>query len=157
RTFSVLLTDLSSATQQTRVVPVVTAVACFPSLSHPLMPLAFLPAATEPLPCRLSTQQLVNLLKLPTSMGEARRVILDRLGSRYQQRFATVWEFVPFAGEQGLDLDFTMPPQRPEEMKVSAIPASPFPSARRHGSHNSKPIAANRLVHFLERRWEMHS
>jgi hypothetical protein len=65
-------------------------------------------------PCRLTTQQLVELLKLPTCTGEVRRLVLDQLGNRYRRTFADVWEFVGFAQEQRLDLDFTTPPQRPE-------------------------------------------
>jgi tRNA A-37 threonylcarbamoyl transferase component Bud32 len=81
---------------------------------HPLGGLALLTPAAEPLACRLSTQQLVDLLKLPTCIGAARRVLLDQLGNRYQRAFADMWEFVRFAKEQKLDLDFTTPPQRPE-------------------------------------------
>ena len=46
-------------------------------------------------------------------VGEARRVVLDHLGNRYHRTFADVWEFVRFAKEQNLDLDFTSPPRRP--------------------------------------------
>jgi tRNA A-37 threonylcarbamoyl transferase component Bud32 len=78
-------------------------------------PLASLPplAAVEPLPCRLSTQDLVELLKMPTCFGPARQVVLKHLGKRYGRRFATHWEFVRFAQEQRLSLDLTSPPQRP--------------------------------------------
>ena len=69
----------------------------------------------EPPPCRLSTQQLVELLKTPPCIGEARRVVLDQLGNRYKRRFADAWQFVRFAKEQHLDLDFTTAPQRPEQ------------------------------------------
>ena len=81
-----------------------------PRLGNAVM---LMPAA-EPLPCRLSTQQLVELLKMPTCIGEARRVILDQLGNRYRRPFADVWEFVRFAEEQQLGLDLTSPPQKPE-------------------------------------------
>ena len=79
----------------------------------PLHVLAVLPAAGEPVRCRLSTQDLVELLKMPTCWGEARRVVLKHLGSRYGRTFANHWEFVHFARERGLDLDFTTPPRRP--------------------------------------------
>jgi len=69
---------------------------------------------SEPFPCRLTTQDLVNLLKMPTCIGAARRVVLDHLGSRYGRRFANHWAFVRFAREQNLDLDFNTPPRRPE-------------------------------------------
>jgi hypothetical protein len=79
-------------------------------------PLAALPAlavASEPLPCRLSTQDLVDLLKMPTCFGEARKVVLKHIGNRYRREFANSWDFVHFAQEQHLDLDFTSPPKRP--------------------------------------------
>jgi hypothetical protein len=38
---------------------------------------------------------------MPACVGPVRRVILDQLGNRYGQ-------------EQGLNLDFTTPPQRPD-------------------------------------------
>jgi hypothetical protein len=81
----------------------------------PLPALATLPAAGEPLPCRLSTPELVELLKYPTCFGEARKVVLKHLGNRYGRRFANHWEFVRFAQERRLGLDFTTPPQRPKE------------------------------------------
>jgi hypothetical protein len=76
--------------------------------------LPLLPAAAEPFPCRLSTQELVDLLKMPTCVREVRRFLLDQLGNRYGRRFETQWDFVRYAGQQGLNLDFTTPPQRPE-------------------------------------------
>jgi tRNA A-37 threonylcarbamoyl transferase component Bud32 len=76
--------------------------------------LCALPAAGEPLPCRLSTQDLVELLKYPTCVGDVRKVVLTHLGNRYGRHFADHWQFVRFARETGLDLDFTTPPKRPE-------------------------------------------
>jgi tRNA A-37 threonylcarbamoyl transferase component Bud32 len=72
------------------------------------------PAISEPLPCRFTTQDLVELLKMPTCVAEVRRVILDQLGNRYGRRFETHRDFVRYAQEQRLDLDFTTPPQRPD-------------------------------------------
>src|SRR5262249_28323738 len=60
-----------------------------------------------------STPQLVELLKHPLCVGEARRVVLDQLGRRYSRRFADQWEFVRFAEKQKLGLDFTSRVQRP--------------------------------------------
>ena len=51
---------------------------------------------------------------MPTCFGAARRVVLDHLGNRYGRRFVNHWAFVRFAREQGLGLDFTTPPKRPE-------------------------------------------
>jgi hypothetical protein len=67
----------------------------------------------EPLPCRLSTEELVNLLKQPTCLGQARRVILDYLEYRYHRTFRDHWEFVEYAREQLPDLDLIAPPKRP--------------------------------------------
>jgi tRNA A-37 threonylcarbamoyl transferase component Bud32 len=84
------------------------------SANGPLLRLPLLPAAGEPLPCRLGTQDLVELLKMPTCIGEVRRIILGQLGHRYGRRFETHWDFVRYAHEQGLNLDFTTPPKRPD-------------------------------------------
>jgi len=73
--------------------------------------------------CRLSTPQLVELLKMPTCFGDARRVILDHLERRYDRRFNTVWSFVRFAEEQELGVDFTTPPVRPDPAKMK--PSAP--------------------------------
>ena len=53
--------------------------------------------AAEPWPSRLTSQQLVDLLKLPTCLGNARRVVLDQLGNVHSRRFADHWEFVRYA------------------------------------------------------------
>ncbi len=81
--------------------------------SGPLSCLADLSAACEPLPCRFATEQLVELLKMPTCVGKVRRLLLDRLGERYHRRFDSQWDFVLYAREHGLDLDFKSPPRRP--------------------------------------------
>ncbi len=109
--FSMVLTGFSPAVQQQRSMAA-TAVA----IGQPLPLLAFLQSATQSLPCRLSTQRLVELLKMPTCIGEGRRVVLDHLGNRYQRRFADQWKFVRYATEERLGLDFTSPPQRPETL-----------------------------------------
>src|SRR5262249_40496885 len=44
--------------------------------SQPLSALSALPGVSQPLPCRLSTQDLVELLKMPTCFGKARQVVL---------------------------------------------------------------------------------
>jgi hypothetical protein len=80
---------------------------------HPVVTLASLVPALEPLPCCLSTSELVELLKQPTCIGAARRIILGQLGNRYRRPFADHWQFVRFAQEQHLGLDFTGPPKRP--------------------------------------------
>jgi hypothetical protein len=69
---------------------------------------------STPLPCRLTTQELVELLKMPTCLGKARRVVLDHLGNIHGRRFTNHWEFVRHAREKGLQLDLTSPPHRPD-------------------------------------------
>jgi hypothetical protein len=91
-----------------------SAVALRSGTGYPLTALTLIIPAAEPAPCRLSTQQLVELLKMPSCFGEARRIVLGQLGNRYRHSFRDPWEFVRFAREQHLDLDFTTPPQRPE-------------------------------------------
>jgi hypothetical protein len=78
----------------------------------PLAGLAGLAPALEPRPCRLSTPDLVGLLERPVCIGSARRVVLDQLENRYHRPFADPWEFVHFAQEQGLGLNFDTPSQR---------------------------------------------
>ncbi len=56
---------------------------------------------------------LVELLKQPLCVGPARCAVLDQLEHRYQRPFADQWEFVRFAEEQKLGLDFSRRPQRP--------------------------------------------
>jgi hypothetical protein len=80
---------------------------------RPLPGLAPLGVVADRPPGRLSTQQLVELLKMPPFVGVARRVVLDHLGNRYHQNFGDVWEFERFAREQNLDLDFAGAPHRP--------------------------------------------
>jgi hypothetical protein len=38
--------------------------------------------ASEPIPCRPAAQDLVDLLKMPTCFGAARKVVLQRIGNR---------------------------------------------------------------------------
>jgi hypothetical protein len=80
---------------------------------HPIATPARLRPALQPAPCRFPAQHLVELLKYPTCVGRARRVILDQLENRYRQKFADHWDFVRFARKQKLGLDFTTPPKRP--------------------------------------------
>jgi hypothetical protein len=62
------------------------------------------------------------MLKMPICGPVGRRVLLDQLGNRYRRAFADVWEFVRFATEQNLGLDFTTPPKRREERMAVAKP-----------------------------------
>jgi hypothetical protein len=104
---------LQDASQSLLPVRAAAATPITQAAAGPPSSLSALPTGSEPLPCRLSTQDLVELLKMPTCYGRARKVVLKHLGNRYGRRFATHWEFVRFARAQGLNLDFTTPPQRP--------------------------------------------
>jgi serine/threonine protein kinase len=58
----------------------------------------------------LPPQTLVDLLKHPFCIGEARRLVLDRLARHYHRPFADQWDFVGYVQQQKLGLDLTMPP-----------------------------------------------
>jgi len=75
--------------------------------------ITIMPAAA-PFPCRATTQELVELLKMPTCVGPVQRVVLDHLGNRFDHSFRDPWEFVTFANDRGLELDWLSPPQRLE-------------------------------------------
>ncbi len=77
----------------------------------------------EPWPCRLTTQELVNLLKMPTCYGKARRDVLNQLGNIHGRHFANHWEFVRFAHENHLSLNLTTPPRRPDPAALGALEA----------------------------------
>jgi hypothetical protein len=112
-----LWTELAAvdSAEQVRRLSALTAALGTAADAHGLLPsLSVLRPELEPPRCRLSDQQLVELLKMPTCVGEARRIVLDQLSNRYRHTFADVWEFVAFAKERRFDLDFTAPPQRPE-------------------------------------------
>jgi len=94
-----------------RCAAVVTATAGTAAASNALASLTPLHEALQPLPCRLSTQQLIDLLKHPLCVGQSRRIVLDQLENRYASKFADHWNFVRFAREQNLNLDFTTPPR----------------------------------------------
>jgi hypothetical protein len=87
---------------------------------QPLLAPPALALAQATLPCRLSTQQLTDLLKQPFCVGEARRVVLEQLERRFRRTFVDHWEFVRFAQQQNLGLDFTTPPRRPQALLPEA-------------------------------------
>jgi serine/threonine protein kinase/tRNA 2-selenouridine synthase SelU len=55
---------------------------------------------------------LVELLKHPFCVGDARRLVLDALARHYRRPFADQWDFVDYAQQQKLGLDLTRPPAR---------------------------------------------
>jgi hypothetical protein len=64
-------------------------------------------------PGGLSDQELVELLKEPLCVGAARRAVLDQLGRRHKRTFTDLWDFLRFAEENKLGLNFARTPQRP--------------------------------------------
>jgi hypothetical protein len=94
---------------------VVTARAIGEALSPPtrLSGLATLLRAVRLPPSRFSTQELVDLLKMPTCVGPARDVVLRLLGQRYNRHFADQWAFVDYAHAHLPNIDLTSPPKRP--------------------------------------------
>jgi hypothetical protein len=112
QSLSHVLAEVGPASQQERAEGVATIVgeAASTGIRLSLLPMASLP--TRPLPCRLSTPALVNLLKHPCCVGDGRRLVLDALATRYGLQFTELWDFVHFAEDQKLGLDFTSPPKR---------------------------------------------
>jgi serine/threonine protein kinase len=96
-----------------RAVALTGAIGTLAGTGQHLASLAFLGPAVEPLPCVLSPQQLVDLLKMPTCLGSARRVVLDYLGYGCRRWFRDQWEFVEYARDHLPEIDLTSPPKRP--------------------------------------------
>jgi hypothetical protein len=69
----------------------------------------------NPQPRPLPAQDLVELLKHPLCVGEARRAVLDALEDTEQCTFADVWEFVAYAQKHQSQLDLLTPPMRPQQ------------------------------------------
>jgi serine/threonine protein kinase len=88
----------------------VSTATCIIATQQPLSLTAKL--ALEKFPNPLPPQFLVNLLKQPTCISDARRVVLDVLQMHYHRPFVDQWDFVRFAQEQNLGLDLTSPPKR---------------------------------------------
>ena len=66
------------------------------------------------LPGPVPPQTLVELLKHPFCVGEARRAVLDALEFIYSRKFKDQWEFVEYAQKHQPQLDLLSPPKRPE-------------------------------------------
>jgi hypothetical protein len=95
-----------------RASAVAALVGCLAQTRQPVPALAAVGWTLTPPTCRLTTPQLVELLKQPTCTGPSRRAVLDQLEVRYRRPFADHWAFVRFARQKKLDLDFLSPPRR---------------------------------------------
>jgi hypothetical protein len=70
--------------------------------------------AVATLTARLTDHGLVDLLKHPTCVGEARRLVLGEFSKRMKRDFADVWELADWLREHRPDVDLVSPPRRPE-------------------------------------------
>ncbi len=85
------------------------------STPHNILPsLGLLHPHFQPQPRPLPPQTLVELLKHPFCVGEARRAVLDALEFTYKRPFKDQWEFVEYAQKHQPQLDLLTPPKRPE-------------------------------------------
>jgi hypothetical protein len=107
-----LLVRVDSPTFLQRSAALLAALGHLGSEDHFVAILPSLAVLMRPLPYRFSSQELVELLKQPTCVGLARRIILDQLENRYGRRFRDHWEFVHFAHKHLPELDLTSPPRR---------------------------------------------
>jgi hypothetical protein len=107
-----VLTRITPEQRRRRIQSVTGLVALAPPTWSLLAPAAA-HSALDPVPEPLPAQLLVDLLKQPLCVGEPRRQVLEQLGRHYRRQFANQWDFVRFATEHNLGLDFTSPPQRP--------------------------------------------
>ncbi len=61
-------------------------------------------------------------MKMPSCQGDVQRLVLEQLGRRClhdPNKFRNIWDFVHFANEKKLELDFTSPPEGREAGMVS--------------------------------------
>ena len=109
--FSATLLGMETPERKRRLAALAGSATVEAPAGNPLIGIASLLPAIEPLPCRLDTPTLVELLKHPLCVGELRRVVLDQLEICYRRKFMDVWDFVEFARLKHPDLDFSRPPK----------------------------------------------
>lgn len=68
--------------------------------------------AAEPFPARFSEEFMAESLRRPIGVGPRRRAILDVLGMKHRRRLRDQWDYVRFAQERKMKLDFTAGPKR---------------------------------------------
>ncbi len=108
---SSVLSRQSSTTRRERYTNATATIATLGGPGLPFAALAWAQLAPEPAPPPLSPRTLVDILKQPFCVGEARRLVLEQLTRHYHRPFADQWEFVDYAHQHKLDLDLTTPPQ----------------------------------------------
>jgi len=113
RTFSAVVRGHTSETRRRGAMATARAAGAFASRNGaPGLPL--LHAHFYPQPRPLPPQALVDLLKHPFCVDQARRAVLDALGTTYDRKFADHWEFVRYAQDGGLPLDLLKAPELPQ-------------------------------------------
>jgi serine/threonine protein kinase/flagellar motility protein MotE (MotC chaperone) len=110
---SAVLTRESAMTTHNRPQGVTTLVAVLGSPGLSFTALGSAKSIIEPSPPPLSAQTLVDVLKHPFCVGEARRLVLEQLSRHYYRPFTDQWEFVQYVTDNQLPLDLTTPPVRP--------------------------------------------
>jgi hypothetical protein len=114
RAMSAALNGCESSERTRRAAAVASTVGLFAGSGWPVPSLALLTPSAEPLPCRLTTQEMVDFLKQPTCVDPARRAVLDYLGYQCRRPFRDPWEFVDYARVHLPDIDLAAPPKRPD-------------------------------------------
>ena len=112
---SAVVANEASSTRRQRLMRLTAAVAMLAGPRPPFATLAWTQPVLDP-PPSLPPQMLVDILKNPFCVGEARRLVLEQLTRHYNRPFADQWEFVDYVHTHKLDLDLTTPPERPKWM-----------------------------------------
>jgi hypothetical protein len=90
----------------------ILAVGSFTATPNILPSLPLLHPTFHPQPRPLPSETLVELLKHPFCIGEARRAVLDALEFTYKRKFANQWEFAEYAQKHQSQLDLLTRPKR---------------------------------------------
>jgi serine/threonine protein kinase len=108
-----VLTREEAITTRQHLINVAATVAGLVNPGSPFPAIAWAQPALERMPPPLPVQMLVDILKNPFCVGEARKLVLEQLTRHYNRPFADQWEFVDYVHAHKLDLDLNTPPERP--------------------------------------------
>jgi hypothetical protein len=117
RGLSTVFSGEPSTTPRERYTSAAATVATLGGPGLPFAALAWAQLTPQPLPPR-PAQTLVDMLKQPCCVGEARRRVLEQLARHYHRPFADQWEFVDHVHQHKLDLDLTTPPEQPRLVTI---------------------------------------
>lgn len=118
RGLSVVLSRETSSAPSERYNSAPATVAALGGPALPFAALAWAQLASQPPPPPLPAQTLVDILKQPFCVGNARRLVLEQLTRHYHRPFADQWEFVDYVHQHKLDLDLTTPPEQPRPVTI---------------------------------------